>query len=238
MTRVAKNSRIYGGVGSEERRAERRARLIEAAVRVYGEVGYRNATVKAVCNAAELTERYFYESFANSETLLIAAYVHVTDSLHAEMAAAGHAAASGNDARADAVITLYFTRLQDNPRPARVFLLEMSGISAAVDAVQMDAMKRMSGILLPLDNNFAGGARAVKVAPKSVSKSVPMSLMAIGTMGAVVSIARRWIAQDYAQPIEDVIAIAAQFCRVALSGAGAVEPPSLPEKFDAKLIRR
>ena len=37
---------------------------------VYGERGYRNATVKAVCDSAGLTERYFYESFANSEALL------------------------------------------------------------------------------------------------------------------------------------------------------------------------
>ncbi|MBS0529105.1 MAG: helix-turn-helix transcriptional regulator [Proteobacteria bacterium] len=195
-------TRLYAGVRGEERRAERRARLIEAAVRVYGEVGYRSATVKAVCAAAELTERYFYESFANSEALLIAAYTHVTATLHREMTIAGEAIGGGRDERIQRVLTLYFTRLQENPQPARVFLLEMHGISPAVDAVQMDAMKRMSGILLP---------RAVTEAV-----AAPMSLMEIGTMGAVVTIARRWVAQAYQQPVEDVIAIAAQFCRVAM----------------------
>jgi AcrR family transcriptional regulator len=195
-------TRSYAGVSGEERRAERRARLIEAAVRVYGEVGYRSATVKAVCAAAELTERYFYESFANSEALLIAAYHQVTDTLHREMTAAAETIASdGSDRRIQAVLTLYFSRLQENPRPARVFLLEMHGISPAVDAVQMEAMKRMSGILLP---------RAVTPAT-----ATPMSLAEIGTMGAVITIARRWVAQDYQQPVDDVIAIAAQFCRVA-----------------------
>ena len=52
----------------------RRERLIEGAIRAYGELGYRNTTVKAVCEAAGLTERYFYESFANSEALLVAAF--------------------------------------------------------------------------------------------------------------------------------------------------------------------
>jgi AcrR family transcriptional regulator len=193
-------SRTYGGVSGEERRAERRARLIEAAVKVYGEVGYRNVTVKAVCAAAELTERYFYESFANSEALLIAAYTHVTETLHVDMMAAG--AGTECAARIGAVLTLYFTRLQENPHPARVFLLEMHGISAAVDAVQMEAMKRMTGVLLP-----RGGAVTV----------APMSLIEIGAMGAVISIARRWVAQEYQQPIGEVIATAAQFCRVALS---------------------
>ena len=193
-------SRPYGGVSGEARRAERRARLIEAAVRVYGEVGYRNATVKAVCAVAGLTERYFYESFANSEALLIAAYTHVTDALHAEMTAAGEDAARAR--RVEAILTLYFTRLQENPHPARVFLLEMHGISAAVDAVQMEAMKRMSGVLLPR--------------PAAVI-AAPMSLVEIGAMGAVVTIARRWVAQGYRQPVGEVIATAAQFCRVALS---------------------
>ncbi|WP_453947740.1 hypothetical protein [Bradyrhizobium elkanii] len=44
--------------------------------------------MKAICEAAELTERYFYESFANSEALLIAAYGHVVGHLHEEMTAA------------------------------------------------------------------------------------------------------------------------------------------------------
>src|ERR1700741_2572051 len=70
--------RHYGGHSTEERRLARRERLIEAATRVYGELGYRNTTVKAVCEAAGLTERYFYESFANSEALLVAAFETVS----------------------------------------------------------------------------------------------------------------------------------------------------------------
>ena len=201
MSTAAARTRRYGGISGEERRAERRDRLIEAAVRVYGEIGYRSATVKGVCKAAELTERYFYESFDSSEALLIAAYLRVTETLHAEMAAAGHAA-SDEVARIDAILTLYFTRLKENPRPARVFLLEMHGISADVDAVQMDAMKRMSNVLLSDRTDTPG------------TKAAPMSLATIGTMGAVIGIARRWVAQGYLQPVDEVAAIAAQFCRV------------------------
>ena len=207
---AARKPRLYGGLSAEERRAERRARLIEAGVKVYGEVGYRNGTVKAVCAAAELTERYFYESFANSEALLVAAYIHVTDKLHAEMAAAG--AAARNGARTADVLTLYFTRLKQNPQPSRVFLLEMNGISDAVDAVRMDSLKRMSAVLLP----GRAGADAADPMPLSVS----------GTMGAVISIARRWVAQNYRQPIGEVIAIAAQFCAVARDETAAPLPSS------------
>jgi AcrR family transcriptional regulator len=47
----------YGGVPLAERRALRRERLIAAAADVYGEMGYRNATVRSICQRANLTER-------------------------------------------------------------------------------------------------------------------------------------------------------------------------------------
>jgi len=70
--------RTYGGQSSGERQADRRERLIRAAIATYGEQGYRRTTVADVCRTAGLTPRYFYESFANSEALLIAAYKEVT----------------------------------------------------------------------------------------------------------------------------------------------------------------
>lgn len=55
MTAELSNNRSYRGQSQEQRRAERRQRLIAAAIDVYGERGYHNATVKAVCEAAGLT---------------------------------------------------------------------------------------------------------------------------------------------------------------------------------------
>ncbi|GKQ56122.1 TetR/AcrR family transcriptional regulator [Bradyrhizobium sp. Ce-3] len=204
----SRKARLYGGMDAEERRAERRLKLIDAAIEVYGEVGYRAATVKAICEAAELTERYFYESFANSEALLIAAYNHVVDHLHEEMAAA--AASGGDDAelRLRAALTLYFTRLKEHPKPARVFLLEITGISPAVDAVTLDASRAFSDILVPPARD-----------PKRSDKGTTATLLSTGMVGAVISIARRWVSKHYPQPLEEVAAIAASFCRVALAEA-------------------
>lgn len=202
----SRKARLYGGMDAEERRTERRLKLIDAAVEVYGEVGYRGATVKAICEAAELTERYFYESFANSEALLIAAYGHVVGHLHAEMTAAAAAAGDDAESRLRAALTLYFTRLKQHPKPARVFLLEISGISPAVDVVKLDAGRVFSEILVPPRRDSKRGDNAAAAA-----------LLSIGMVGAVISIALRWVSRQYPQPIEDVVAIAASFCRVALS---------------------
>ena len=202
-------ARLYGGMDADERRSERRLKLIDAAIEVYGEVGYRVATVKAICEAAELTERYFYESFANSEALLIAAYNHVVGHLHEEMAAAAAAAGDDAEARLRAALTLYFTRLTQHPKPARVFLLEISGISPAVDAVKLDAGRVFSDILVPPMRD-----------PKHGDGSAAAALLSVGMVGAVISIALRWVSRQYPQAVEDVVAIAAGFCRVALTEAG------------------
>ncbi len=64
--------RRYRGVSEEVRRTERRQRFIEAGLEVFAERGYHSSTVRSICANAGLTERYFYESFSNSEDLLTA----------------------------------------------------------------------------------------------------------------------------------------------------------------------
>ena len=82
--------RRYGGVDSEERQRQRKARLIEAGLAVFGEQGYHASTVRDVCGKAQLTSRYFYESFDSMEALFKAVYVTINRELmqHTVMALA------------------------------------------------------------------------------------------------------------------------------------------------------
>ncbi|TFW24868.1 TetR family transcriptional regulator [Massilia arenosa] len=180
--------RRYRGVASEERRAERRARLIAAAIQVYGERGYRQSTVKAVCEAAGLTERYFYESFANSEELLIASFNAVTYGVFSEITAAAEAVRSRPE-RSRAMLNAYFSALKREPQAARVFLVEIRGVSRAVDDA-FDAALRAIG---------HGVARLV--APPDAPDD---ELLQAGVVGAVIHIALRWIAQGYKPGLETV----------------------------------
>lgn len=63
--------RPYRGVSAEERRADRRARLVQACLDVIGRAGIAGATVDAVCAEAGLSKRYFYEGFADRDALLV-----------------------------------------------------------------------------------------------------------------------------------------------------------------------
>ena len=182
-------ARPYRGIPQDERRAQRRAQLISAGVAVYGERGYRQATVKAVCEAAGLTERYFYESFANSEELLIACFNAVTYAVMEEIMAAAHAAEPTREARSRAMLHAYFAALQREPRSARVFLVEIRGVSRAVDKA-FDAALRAIGEEV---------GRVIE-SPEAVADP----LLQAGIVGGVIHIALRWIEDGYTPDIERV----------------------------------
>jgi AcrR family transcriptional regulator len=194
-TRKSDASRRYRGSSSEERRAQRREQLILAAIGVYGERGYRNATVKAVCAAAGLTERYFYESFANSEALLVETYRAVTGALLAELQAAAQAASGGASAKVRAILDAYLEALKRDPRSARVFLVEVAGVSAALDkvfAASLDAF----GLLIA--RTLGGGEGD--------------ALLRTAVVGGVIHLAISWVASGYAAPAGEVADAAMPLC--------------------------
>ena len=199
-------TRSYRGLSQEERRAQRRARLIAAAIAVYGERGYHQATVKAVCEQAGLTERYFYESFANSEALLIDSFYAVTGSVVGLIHRAAQEAGRGRIARSRAMLHAYFAALQHDPQSARVFLVEIRGVSRAVDQAFDAALREI------------GSEVARTVAPPGAPED---ELLQAGVVGGVIHIALRWIGDGYRPDIARVVDSALKLGAVLASNGRA-----------------
>ena len=64
----------WSGVPLENRQALRRDKLVAAGVQLLGDKSGPAVTVRAVCRAAGLTERYFYESFNDRDDFVRAVY--------------------------------------------------------------------------------------------------------------------------------------------------------------------
>jgi AcrR family transcriptional regulator len=186
----------YRGSSAAERRAARREALIRAAILVYGERGYRNATVKAVCDAAALTERYFYESFANSEALLAASYQAVTGVLLKTLEEVGAATPGAPAGRVRAILTLYFEALAGDPRSARLFLVEIAGVSAELDRVFAASLDAFGALL---ERTLGGTAEPL------VRKAV---------VGGVIHLASDWVARSYVEPVAAVTDAALRLCLI------------------------
>lgn len=118
------------GLSPDERRSGRRELLLDTAYELLGTEGWGGTTVRAVCNAARLNPRYFYESFADLDELVVAVYDRVVAQLGEEVLAAINGA--GKDARSQshAAISTIVSFVDDDRRRARVMYVEALGNEA------------------------------------------------------------------------------------------------------------
>ncbi|MGH3431395.1 MAG: TetR/AcrR family transcriptional regulator [Thermocrispum sp.] len=79
MTSHPSAPRRYGGKSADQRRDERRKSLVDTALEIWQEQGWAAVTMRGVCARAGLTDRYFYENFANRDELLATAWDQVRD---------------------------------------------------------------------------------------------------------------------------------------------------------------
>ncbi|UYP17877.1 TetR/AcrR family transcriptional regulator [Rhodococcus sp. Z13] len=113
--------RSWAGVDLRERRRLRRERLLAVGVDLLGSTDGAAANVRAVCRAAELTERYFYESFADRDTFVREVYAHVANQARDALARAVISAPPAG--RAEAAVRAFVELMVDDPAKGRVLLL-------------------------------------------------------------------------------------------------------------------
>ncbi len=102
---VVTSTRPYRGINPDDRRAERRGRLLDAGLSILGseagsEAGPEAVTVRGVCRQSGVSARYFYESFSDRDDFVGAVYDWVIADLAASTQAAVTAAPPREQARA------------------------------------------------------------------------------------------------------------------------------------------
>ncbi|MET8650541.1 MULTISPECIES: TetR/AcrR family transcriptional regulator [Nocardia] len=123
-------ARPYGGMPSETRRLQRRARLLDAVFEVVGVSGFGALTVASVCAAAGVGKRYFYESFASLDELVAGALQQIFEQVGLAIEESG----LQPDDPAERLLELAARsalEVLDDPRVAR-FYLESTGSPAGM----------------------------------------------------------------------------------------------------------
>jgi AcrR family transcriptional regulator len=118
---------VYGGVIASDRVAARRERLLAAALELLGTEGWQSTTVRAICAQARLTPRYFYESFADRDELLLALFDQLVGEAAARVLEAVDGAEHEARSKARAAIGAFVELVTDDPRKARVLFIEALG---------------------------------------------------------------------------------------------------------------
>jgi AcrR family transcriptional regulator len=120
-------SRAYRGVPADERRAQRRQLLIESALDCLRDDGLAAISVRSVCAQAQLTARYFYESFDGLDVLLLAAVDSVIDEVAERALAALTAAPAELATQVRAAIDAGYGVVATDARKASALLVAASG---------------------------------------------------------------------------------------------------------------
>ncbi|GAA5166762.1 TetR/AcrR family transcriptional regulator [Pseudonocardia eucalypti] len=149
-------TRAYGGVDGDERRARRRERLIEAGLDLLSsEQGEAALTVRSVCARSGLAARYFYESFGDRTELALAVYDHVVGEIATTTAAAVAAGPRDARARTRAGLANIVRVIVDDPRRGRL-LFSTAFLSAPLARRRLESGQLFCGLLAGHTKAFFG----------------------------------------------------------------------------------
>lgn len=173
----------YRGVSSEQRRADRRARLLAATLEVWGREGAQTVTMTRICAEAGLTERYFYESFDGLADALIAVMDGIADEIEQRTIAALARTGGGPVERVRASVGEFVRILTDDPRKGRV---------AIVESVALDAPRKRRAVLLRRFVDLAAHEARELYGPEAWSE-LEGRLAATMFIGGVAELVTEWI---------------------------------------------
>jgi AcrR family transcriptional regulator len=206
---VEQEGRRYGRQTAIERQAERRARLLEAAVAAFGTQGYLATSIEQLCSDAGISTRNFYDEFAGREALLATLHDMLNQrAFDAVVAALIDVNPNDLDARARAGVRAYFEVMTDDHRWARIAVVESVGVSTELEGHRRAALARFASLI---------EAEADRLSRAGVIPDGDHSLTAIALVGALNGLINLWASGGWNAVIDDVIAEAARLIVVALS---------------------
>ena len=173
---TSESTRTWRGQTIEQRQAERRQRLIEAGVELFGTRGYANTPVKAICEEAGLTERYFYEAFDDREDLLDEIFSMVLADCRKATLEAIRGAGDDLESSMRAGLSAFAHELTRDPRRARIQEIEVVGVSPELEKKRRDSIHAFAGIVADRTRELGG---------KEQIGPLRLDVIALGLVGSV-----------------------------------------------------
>jgi AcrR family transcriptional regulator len=189
--------RRYRGRLPDERRAERRRRLLDAGLELFGTVGYHGTSIERLCAQAGVTARHFYQEFPNREALLDALCQEITAEV-AQMVldALADAQEQTPRSRTRAAISAFVHGMLDDPRRARVVCIEMTGISPELERTRQEALHGFARIT---QAEIERSADAGWIARRDYH------LAALVAVGGTRELVMEWVSGDRSLPLDALI---------------------------------
>ena len=180
----------------EQRRAERRQRLLAAALELFTTVGYRQTKIVQICAAAAVSTRNFYEEFTGKEQLLLTLH-GLINSAALDRVRASLATLTSDDVvtRISLLLDAFVASVTADPRLPRLNYVEAVGVSEDLERQHQEWVTRWADFI---------EAEARHAAAHGVAPDRDYRLTAIGLVGAITGLLREWQAHQPPWPVADI----------------------------------
>jgi AcrR family transcriptional regulator len=189
--------RTYAGKTLDERRAERRERLLDAGLELFGTRGYAQTTIEQICACARLNPRYFYEEFETREALLGEVYERHVRTVAERVREAIEAAPRDPRARLEVGLRAFLDGSLADERAARVNYFEVVGVSPELERLRRRILGEYAELIAGQLRELAGEAPLVTGAPR---------LAAVALAGATDGLIIDWLSGERGYDREAILA--------------------------------
>lgn len=216
------------GLDDQQRQAQRRTLLLDAALELFGTRGYAKTSIELLCQTAGIGTNSFYDLFANKEAVLVGLYDRISDRLRqgvTEAYTTHEAAHRDGSALIRALVSRFVHEMTDDPTVARVAFIESAGVS-----VEVEEHRRRTR------NDFVDGLQAIGRAIRDASTD-PVIVdeqqrpgpsprrNAVALVGAITEMTLDWLLDPDPDPIENLVNDITHHCQRVMN---AIIQESLP----------
>lgn len=187
--------RRYGGLTSQERDTQRRERLADAGLELFGTVGYAATSIDTICATAGVSTRNFYDHFSNGESLLIAVYDQIMGEAFDAIAEALPPTGTIEE-QVRAALGAFVEVMLGDDRKARVNFIEVIGVSPAVEARRRQIIRDFAEVVA----TFARDHMRQGTIPMRETQTGALALV-----GAVQEVLRDWVTGTDRPPLDPIV---------------------------------
>jgi AcrR family transcriptional regulator len=208
--------RPYRGLSAHERILERRTRLLDAALELFGTRGYAATTIEDLCASAKVSTRGFYECFDSRDDLLITLHDGLLREAFEAMNLARARLGEPFDVvdivnRANAGLHAYVGFIAADIRRARVLHVEMLVMGQSYDRMRQGVKGECVKLIT---SDYAAAFLAGGIDSGIEEAPVNITYLAVGLTGAIRELMTDWVLGHERMPPEQLVK-AAEFLIVA-----------------------
>jgi AcrR family transcriptional regulator len=161
--------------------------LLDAGLHLFGTLGYAATSLTALCAEGGVSPRHFYDIHPGREELLAELYGEIASEVGHAVHAAQVAAPLTVDAQIRAALEAAVAVLTKDPGKARILVVEVVGVSSALDQVRREGIRHFGGVIAASHARLVAGG---------IIPAREFGAIAIGLIGAINELLTDWLLKD------------------------------------------